>query len=162
MKTELTQNELKRLLHYDPQCGVFTWITGPANRRDLDGSVTAKKGKRPRVRINDTLYRASRLAWFYMTGEWPNGLVDHKDGNPSNNQWMNLRIATATINTQNQRRAHTDNKTGLLGVHPKRNKFTAQITAGDRRVTLGSFATPKEAHVAYITAKRMIHEGCTI
>ncbi len=90
-------------------------------------------------------------------------MVDHKDGNPLNNRWANLRLADESLNGQNQRRAHRDSKTGLLGVFPKRDKFAAQITTPDgRRHTLGSFKTAEAAHAAYIEAKRKLHEGCTI
>lgn len=61
-----------------------------------------------------------------------------------------------------QDRAHADSFTGFLGVEIKRSRFAARICLDGKRVSLGVFDSPEEAHFAYLMAKRKIHKGCTI
>lgn len=67
------------------------------------------------IRVNGKLYPAHRLAWFYMTGTWPRAYIDHKDGEPRNNKWNNLREATAHQNAANKRRKR-GSASGVKGV----------------------------------------------
>ena len=56
-----------------------------------------------------------RLAWFYMTGEWPKNHIDHVNGLEGDNRWCNLREATNSENMLN-RKMNKNNKTGVKGV----------------------------------------------
>lgn len=97
--TELiTQEELKRLLHYDPFTGHFTWLVSKSNRRPVGsraGSVEHRHTRNPFVfiRINGRRYRAHILAYLYMTGRWPvpEARAPHDDGNSVNNAWSNIK-----------------------------------------------------------------------
>jgi len=117
---KLTQEYLKSILHYNQETGDFTWLIKP--------SVAVKKGsiagalalnhigkKYRRIKINYKSYRAHRLAFFYMTGEWPKDQVDHEDGNGMHNWWNNLRLATQEKNQRN-RKLQENNKSGVCGV----------------------------------------------
>jgi hypothetical protein len=97
-----------------------------------------------------------------MTGRWPNGVVDHINGDTSDNQWSNLRDVTHSVNCQNQRRAKRSNASGLLGVSFFDGKPRASISVDGRPIHLGTFDTPEAAHQAYVEAKRKLHAGCTI
>lgn len=95
---ELTQEELKRLLHYDPHTGYFTWLVRNSNRRlpgSRAGSIEARAHGRSYVfiRINKRCYRAHALAYFYMTGRWPvpEARAPHLDNNGINNAWSNIK-----------------------------------------------------------------------
>jgi hypothetical protein len=110
-------------------------------------------------------YRASRLAWFYQTGAWPLQSIDHKDGNPQNNRFDNLRDVSTAGNIQNQRRAHDRNKSaGLLGVSRLngRGRWRARICTNGVSTLIGWYDTPEQAHEAYLEAKRRLHATCTI
>ena len=103
------------------------------------------------IRIDDVLYRACRLAWLYMTGEWPKGDVDHKDRNKANNKWANLRDATQSQNQANTT-ARASCQSGLKGAYPhgqNPGRWTGQIKHNGKTLYLGSFDTPEEAHAAY-------------
>ena len=74
-----------------------------------------------------------------------------------------LRDVTKSVNAQNQRRAHSNNTAGLLGVVAKKDGFfVANITVQGSARYLGSFKDSESASSAYLKAKRELHEGCTI
>ena len=91
-----------------------------------------------------------RLAWLYMTGEWPTDEIDHVDQDRSNNAWANLRAASRRENSCNLP-VRSDNTTGFKGVSldPRRGKWAAYINSGGRRYSLGYHASPEEAAAAY-------------
>lgn len=163
--TNLTQEYLRSILHYDPLTGVFMW-KGKRARRDMQGVVAGTIGRSGHVKIciNKSLYYAHRLAWFYMTGNWPKNQIDHIDGNPASNIFTNLRDVSRSVNEQNRKKANKNSKTGFLGVSwsAERNKYVAAITSNNKVTSLGRFNTLKEACDAYLAAKRKLHEGCTL
>jgi hypothetical protein len=67
------------------------------------------------------------------------------------------------VNLQNQRKPRSDNALGLLGViQASATRFVAQINTGPGSKYIGSFLTAEEAHQAYLSAKRRLHEGNTL
>lgn len=170
-RNALTSERLRELLHYAPATGLFTQVIVYAGRRGarwkagrVSGHVSKQTGHIT-LRLDGRLYQASRLAWFYMTGKWPEFEVDHKDTDPANDRWDNLRDVPTRINAQNKRQARVDNATGLLGVstdkRPGRRPF-ARINVNGKVLHLGTFDTAQEAHEAYVEAKRRLHPGNTL
>ncbi len=148
----LTAERLKDLLHYDPDTGIFTWLVDRGRMRCKGKRAGSPEGQ---IRIDFHIYRPHRLAWLYMTGEWPKHLIDHADRDPSNNRWANLREATDQQNMWNGRSKLP--KSGFRGVKRHRNGFVAFIYEGKRGIYLGSFKTAEEAsaaHVAAVNARR--------
>ena len=166
-KNSLTQERLKNLLHYDLKTGEFKWRIAP-NGRIFVGQIAGSPSIEGyiKIKIDCVLYQASRLAWFYMTGEWPPEEVDHKNTINNDNRWDNLRLASRTLNAQNLRNARITNKsTGLLGVtrhNALSGGFQARIRVGGKEKRLGTFPPASQAHEAYVIAKRQYHIGCTI
>ena len=162
---KLSQETLKSELHYDPATGLFTRARAASTFRKV-GEVAggADRNGHIRISIGNRLYSAHRLAWLYVYGIHPSGAIDHINGNRSDNRIANLRDVTLSVNQQNQRAAQKHNSTGLLGVtfNKARGRFQAQIGLGKDRRYLGLFDTAEAAHAAYVTAKRALHEGCTI
>lgn len=163
---ELTQEELKRKLSYDPHTGAFTYrVDHPVGRFKAGQPAGGVNNKGyVRLSVNDVSFTGQRLAWLYMTGEWPKGQVDHIDGCRTNNRWSNLRDVSASVNRQNMRVATKRNRSGLLGVSLSTTpgKFNASIYVQKKLKHLGVFDTPEAAHSAYLTAKRELHEGSTL
>jgi hypothetical protein len=99
----LSQARLHELLHYDPETGVFTWKKH-RGRRAVVGSVAGRyhpSGHRV-IRVDITSYYAHRLAWIYVHGSIPDGLViDHINNVRDDNRLVNLRPATYQLNAQN-------------------------------------------------------------
>jgi hypothetical protein len=153
----VTANELRRLLSYDPETGVFTWRVSKQGPGAKSGKVAGNKDPRGYViiKISQRKITAHRLAWLYMTGSLPAGQIDHANGVCSDNRWSNLRLATPAQNLQN-RRSHKNNKSGLKGVGfcKKSNKWHARICINKQQMHLGMFASPEEAHAAYCTAAK--------
>ena len=159
----MTQAELTRMLHYNPNSGVFTWRA--SSRRGWNGKRAGWVDEQGYlyIKIAGTLRPAHRLAWLYMTGAWPpSGYIDHIDTDPSNNRWENLRDATKRTNQENRRRPGRRNKAGFLGVSPNGDRWSASIVSHRNKHHLGTFDTPQEAHVAYVAAKRQLHKGNTL
>jgi hypothetical protein len=161
----ITAHELRSILDYDPETGIFRWRCnrGPRARAgnvvgsdDLYGYKT--------IRINKKSYKAHRLAWLHIYGFWPAGDVDHINGSRSDNRIINLRDVPRKMNLENQRLATNNRSTGLLGVYFDKRKgvYYSRISMHNKSVHLGSFRTPEEAQAAYIEAKRRMHLGCTI
>lgn len=160
----LTAEILRELVSYDPDTGDFKWkISGGRRKCGQKAGSNGHPHGYCQIGIDCTLYFAHRLAWLYVHGEWPRGEVDHIDGDTANNRIANLRDTSHAANMQNIRKANVNNSTGFLGTRRyKSGKFFAVITANGKRRFLGSFVTPQSAHEAYLTAKRMLHMGCTI
>jgi hypothetical protein len=148
------------LLTYDPETGDFWWRMKPYKGRVKVGDLagTSFTGGYWGVRINQVRYPAHRLAWFYMHGEWPNGDIDHINGDRLDNRIANLRDVSRSVNLQNQKRAKGHNRLGVLGVRKRGNRFAARIND----THLGYFDSADQAHAAYLLAKRELHEGCTL
>lgn len=163
----LTAERLRELLHYDPLTGVFTRrVTTGGRYGGKAGAVAGTVNDQGYVLISvmSYQYRANRLAWLYMTGEWPTGEVDHKDTVRANNWWANLRDVPTVVNAQNRRRAQSNSKTGLLGAswNSRDRRFVARIKVDGTYKSLGGFDTAEAAHAAYVDAKRRLHAGCTL
>lgn len=150
----LTRRRLKELLIYDPRTGIFRWRV----RRSgvpIAGMVAGSPGPKGHIliTINGRKYKASRLAVFWMTGRWPRQQVDHRDTDPGNDRWKNLRLATNAENCRNRSRFR-NNTTGFKGVsfHRLTGKYQAAIRKDYRRIHLGLFGSARAAHEAYKAA----------
>jgi hypothetical protein len=158
----LTQEILNKLYHYDSTTGVLTHKTsrGGIKAGSIAGNIC--QDKRVQIYVLGKNYKAHRIIWLMVTGKLPLFEIDHIDGNPSNNAWDNLRDVPHRINQQNRRGPTVANVTKLAGVTPNKNRYGAQIKIDGKRVWLGTYDTPQEAHAVYLRFKRMHHVGCTI
>jgi len=136
----LSQERLKKLLHYCPDTGVFTCLVyrnGIKANREAGG--ISDRGYR-RIKIDGKKHYAQRLAFLYMTGELPRNQVDHINGVRNDNRWCNIRLATAIENAQN-RKKRSDNTSGVVGVawYKPLEKWVASICVDGLPVRLGYF-----------------------
>lgn len=157
--------EIKATFNYVAETGNIFWRKPANNKRkknNLAGCLQADG--RVRIKFKGKNYYAYRIAWLLSQGRWPTGQIDHIDGNPSNNRLSNLRDVSKSVNQQNRKHCNTTNQSKLLGVssHKQTGKFQAEIKICGASKYLGLFATPQEAHAAYLKEKRNLHEGCTI
>lgn len=132
-------------LKYDCETGVFTRLLG----RKV-GSVVGSDGGRCYLVIvlNGVPFLAHRLAWLYVYGAMPDGMLDHINGNRSDNRIANLRLATLSQNASNMGVMKT-NVLGIKGVQLWKKKYVAKIMRNKKSHYLGRFETPDEAAHAY-------------
>jgi hypothetical protein len=133
----ITQEYLKSILSYDQGTGVFTWLLKTSNRVKVGMQAgTLRNNGYLKINLNGQLYYVHRLAWLYVTGEWPKNNIDHINGAKDDNRWVNLREATHSQNNRN--RASYGKQTLGKSIYKHRGKFTV-------RVSLGTFDTINEA-----------------
>lgn len=166
MKPLPSQAELHRILHYDPETGIFRW----KYRHELDakrntqlvGAIAGRKPSNPKsycaLKINKVTYAVHRLAWLYHYGEDPHDLyVDHIDGDKHNNAIKNLRLATLTENNQN-RKVNSNSRSGIRGVSRNRHgNWQAEVQAYGKLCHLGTFASCEAAKAAFNAAVAKLH-----
>lgn len=145
----LTQKELKSRLSYDPGTGILTWINKPNKSISAgrEAGCLMPNGYRG-IRVDGTLYYAHRLAWLYMHGEWPDPQIDHINRHRSDNRIGNLRRVTNAQNSINKR-DNPPNMTGYRGVYRCGVRYVAKIKKEGKQYYIGTYDTPREAHVAY-------------
>ena len=160
---DLTAARLRELLDYCAETGRFTWRVRSSAKAPA-GAVAGGPDSSgyTKIGIAGHDYRAHRLAWLHVHGKWPEGQLDHIDGNPGNNAIDNLRDVSQFVNQQNQRKAHADSTHGLMGVSRRKTGWIARINIDGAHRYLGIFKTPEAAHDAYMSVKRTQHRGCTI
>lgn len=162
MKKIITQDELKEILHYNPDTGIFTYTKDVSNHRKKGSIAGYKHLGYINIEIKEKGYKAHRLAWLYFYGEFPKKDIDHINNIRDDNRIKNLREADRFINSQNFKVARKDNKTGYLGVCIQHGKFKATIFSNKKSIHLGYFDKAIDAHKEYLKAKRMLHKGCMI
>lgn len=146
----LSHSELKRLLHYDPETGTWTRLTGPRKGRTT-GFVDKTKGNYLFVVVKTKRYRAHRLAWFYVHEKWPAHLVDHGDRDKSHAAFNNLRRATKSQNGANSK-TWSNNTSGFKGVwRDKRlKKWRVGIQHLGKKLDFGLYDCRCAAHFMHI------------
>ena len=149
-KENITQDRLKELLYYNPDNGLFTWKKLKTKNKvrvgDIAGYKTNLRGNYIDIRLDGKLYKAHRLAYLYMKGEFPDDVIDHIDGDGTNNIFQNLRDVKQRYNTRNTRIGE-NNKTGIIGIYIAKGKYVAQIKLNDRTKHLGTFNSLEEAAI---------------
>ena len=158
-KHELTQKRLQQVLHYDPGTGKFRW----RDREHLEHRAGKIAGCSMRsdywcIHVDGRSYRAHQLAWLYMTGEWGRPLIAHRDGDPFNNRWRNLRLANHSDCASHRRRRRSDASRSAGITLDRSGLWTARVSEGDRVYLLGRFPTNEAAHEAYAMAARLLQD----
>ena len=146
----ISQAQLKEVLEYNHDTGVFTWIKSIGGIKV--GDVAGNKNDEGYIvfMVKRKQYKAHRLSYLYMTGNFPKNSIDHINHIRHDNRWTNLRDATHSQNQAN-RVKHKNNKSGYKGVcWSKTNKrWCAVIVYMKKKMHLGYYTTPQEASEAY-------------
>jgi len=149
----LTAARLRELLTYEPETGIFRCSTDRVGKGCKLKAGMKVGGPHNKgywcIRIDGRSYLAHRLAWLYVTGQWPTESVDHRDRNKMNNAWANLRDVTHTVNMQNN---------GARGVsfHSGKSRWMAQIVANGKQ-RQRYFQTEGQALAARADMKALLH-----
>lgn len=158
MSKQITAEEARAHLAYNPITGEFAWISSAQGRKSAVGTKTNQGYIL--VTINRKHCRAHRLAWLMVHGEMPpKGMdIDHANGDRADNRLCNLRLATRSQNANNAKLS-SRNSTGVKGVfwYAKFNRYQVNFTADKRRVYLGLFKTLEEATAVIKAARESLH-----
>ena len=172
-----TPEELRQLLRYEPETGKLYWKERPAEMfnagntsREARCSTWNKRysGKEAlierhpegylRGRVMNKVVYAHRVAWAICKGRWPDELIDHINGDKSDNRIDNLRPASPAENARNSLKV-SPTRSKLKGVHFHKStgKWMAQITVNRKKIYLGVYGSEIDAHNAYRKAAKEMH-----
>lgn len=161
----LTQSDLRNLLRYDTETGVFVWIN-PASTRVKSGDVAGCLGDDGYLKIGifGKRYKSHRLAWLYVHGQFPECEIDHINGNRADNRIDNLRLASSKQNKENVK-LNAASTSGHRGVHwdKSRQKWLAHVTSNRKFHNLGRFDDVTDAINAVTQARNQFfthHNTC--
>jgi len=155
----ITQERLKELLEYNQDTGIFVWKSRPSwmfrsarSKKAWHSKHYGKQALNKRtdgyiaIKVDVKTYRAHRLAWLYVYGEWPNGEIDHKNHIRDDNRMCNLRDVTRSENQKNAS-IRKDNTSEVTGVswYKTYEKWVVQIVLSGNKTTLGYFNDKFEA-----------------
>ncbi len=153
-KEMIAQDHLKTVLSYDASTGLFTRLR--ESKRYKIGEIAGCRAPTGYVviRIDGQLYAAHRLAWLYCTGQNVE-LLDHINGDKSDNRLCNLRPANKVQNGINRGRP-SNNTSGFKGVtwSALSKAWRAKTKINGRHIHIGLFDTKEAAHEAYKTYMR--------
>jgi len=154
----LSQSRLQELLCYDEHTGLFTWRIHAGNRLANSAAGSLCKRGYLDVSVDGKSYRAHRLAWLYVHGNFPVGVIDHINGNRSDNRITNLRDVTNTRNLLSFRKTNHNNSSGFIGVNKNHNGWRAEIKVNYQNINLGTYPTKEEASIAYSAVKLFLEK----
>ena len=136
----ISQNNLKRILHYDSDTGIFTRLYNSSGARK--GSIAGSKTKQGyiHIRVKTDRVLAHRLAWLYVHGEMPKLFIDHINHDKTDNRISNLRLVTRIENSKNLGKS-IRNTSGFVGVsyNKSNNQWRADIRIDGKLKYLGGY-----------------------
>lgn len=156
----ITQSRLKELLHYNPETGIFTWTDAVSNIRSRCRPNDIAGYKHPYgyiiIKIDQIKYPAHRLAFLYMTGNFPIYETDHINTIRDDNRWDNLRDIPRKLNQENKTKVQSNNKSGKSGVHycNTHKKWVARIKHKQKTISLGYFDSKDDAIAARLNGEK--------
>ena len=146
----ITQAYLKELIYYNPNTGIFAWAL--SRRRVKKGDIAGSHQSQGylQIMVGGERHLAHRLAWFYMTGNWPEDQIDHINQIKADNRWCNLRECDQSQNQANTGN-RSDNTSGYKGVtwSKKEKKWYSQIHVKGKHLHLGVFKSKHQAAITY-------------
>lgn len=130
------------------------------------GHINYKNRKYQRIMYLSKEYRLHRFAYLMKNEFLPDGIiggkgmvVDHINGNSSDNRWENLRIVEKRINDQNKEKHRQGNLCGTKRANKtKGERWESRIVINKKLIHIGTFDTALEAHNAYILECKKLND----
>ena len=149
----LDANYIRSVIDYNAETGEMVWRESFGRRKQGEPVGHVESNGYVRVTVCGTRIRRHQLAWLYVYGKMPDGEIDHINGVYGDDRLCNLRDVSHAENLQNRTRPQANNSTGLIGVVPNKNRYSAMICRNGKTAYLGTFGTPEEAHAVYMQAR---------
>ena len=151
----LTQARLREALDYDTETGIFTWniSRGCMPKNKVAGNVNYTGYRR--IMVDNTMYLASRLAFMWMEGYFPEHEIDHINRVRDDNRWENLRHVTHMCNVHNSGKSYR-NTSSIVGVHWHKyaRKWCARLYFKGKNFNLGLHENKTDAAKARWEAEK--------
>lgn len=111
----LKREDALRLFNYNPDTGILTWKNPPRSSRFIYGAVVGyKTNGYLQVKLYGMRLYVHRIAWLMVYNDWPTDVIDHINGDRSDNRIANLRVVTNTQNSWNSK-MRKNNSSGVKG-----------------------------------------------
>jgi len=146
-------NNLREFIGLDPNSHTgLVWLSKTSPRVNIKIGLPAFTAKDNKGYFKGSLnghQLYAHVVVFYLTHGYRPKVVDHIDGDTTNNAPDNLRASTTSENAHNMLcRGYSKHSCG---------KWRACIRANGKDVYLGLFPTESEAKAAYLAAKVKLH-----
>ena len=130
---------------------------GVAKTGSLVGTNLSHGRKYLTVQIDGKHYRVHRVIYFMFYGSFPK-VVDHINGDASDNRIENLRAASHSENSWNAKKTKA-NTSGIKGVswHKKCSMWRARIKVQYKEINLGFYKSIQQAEQAVKQARLNLH-----
>lgn len=169
-----TPDVMRQLLDYCPDTGRLSWRARPpeifktgryTSERACKIWNTRYAGTPALAAVDKVGYhfgsvfaypcKAHRAAWCIYHGRWPDGDIDHINGDPADNRIANLRDVSHAENMRNMKMPVT-NKSGEVGIHkdPTANSYVVRI---GKKLHVGRWQTMEEAKAARHAAMKVLN-----
>lgn len=151
VRSDITPEVCRELFRYDEETGRLFWKDVRyrgfhAANRGKEAFPISDQGYR-KGKVHGIIFQAHRIIFAITYGRWPEGEIDHINGDRLDNRLCNLREVTPSVNRRNMRRRH--NATGpMAGVRERFGRWIAYSGLGQKNIHIGAFATKEEAIAA--------------
>lgn len=156
-KNDESVKAVSEVLDYCPDTGDFYWKISTGGIAKGAKAGWEENSGYMAVRYKGVKCLSHRIAFYMMHGYLPE-MVDHKDGNTTNNKIENLREATQAKNKWNMR-IPSNNTSGVKGVHwnEDTNKWAAKISINGKQKWLGLYDDIELAELVVQEAREKYH-----
>lgn len=154
-------HDILDFVRYDNSNGNLYWkaLTKGSNAKvgDECGNGSKRRDGYKQFQFKGKKYLTHRVVYFIITGKLPI-MIDHIDGDRSNNVFSNLREADNSRNRMNSKIAK-NNTSGVKGVlfHKSKNRWVSSIKKQGKLVHSRVFKTLDEAKADQLEARALHH-----
>jgi hypothetical protein len=150
---------LRKMFRCDLNTGIlYNRVSRTSRRFGARADTGCRRGGYRIVFVDGRHYSAHRVVWALAHGTEPPAILDHINGDPTDNRPSNLRKAEHGQNLWN-RSTPKHSTSGAKGVHRRKDtgKWRAYISVDRKRTWLGTFETFAEADAEARSARQKNH-----